>query len=346
MNERHLSFRLAAFLLGLVSLPAAEPAAPADSWPPFEDVLRLLRSNLPDVTEHELNRALVAGLLDRFHPRVVLVRPDAAALPAGSLLIGGVAAYDRTFGYIRLTGVGTDLPAQLASALGGLRATNRLDGLILDLRFADGQDYTAAARAADPFVKDERRLLSWAGTSIRSTAEADAVAIPLAVLVNQETSGAAEALAAALREAGTALLVGRRTAGQAYVFREFDLPAGQKLRVAAEPVTAGQDRTLTDGVTPDIEVSVSAAEERTAFADPFARLPGSAPAGAPTARAVRPPQNEAELVRQRRESNGPDAGTGVAPAARTAPAEPRVTDPDLVRALDLLKGIAVVRRAR
>ena len=61
-----------------------------------------------------------------------------------------------------------------------------------------------------------------------------------------------------------------------------------------------------------------------------------------TNRAVRRPRfNEAELVRERRE--------GISEADMTAlgerePEKPMVTDPALARALDLLKGLALVRQ--
>ena len=62
-----------------------------------------------------------------------------------------------------------------------------------------------------------------------------------------------------------------------------------------------------------------------------------------TNRAVRRPRfNEAELVRERRE--------GISEADMTAlgsrePEKPMVTDPALARALDLLKGLALVRQS-
>src|SRR5438477_100862 len=88
----------------------------------------------------------------------------------------------------------------------GVRAET--NDLVLDLRFADGRDYKAAANAADRFLSTEQPVLDWDEGTVRSTAKADAIKVPVAVLVNQETGGAAEALAAALRETDAAVLIG------------------------------------------------------------------------------------------------------------------------------------------
>ena len=52
------------------------------------------------------------------------------------------------------------------------------------------------------------------------------------MLVNGETRGAAEALAAALHQAGAGLIIGSPTAGAATSFKEFPLSNGERLRVA------------------------------------------------------------------------------------------------------------------
>jgi hypothetical protein len=55
--------------------------------------------------------------------------------------------------------------------------------------------------------------------------------------------------------------------------------------------------------------------------------------------------NEAELVREHRE--GRDRDTGETPRARAPePERPVVSDPALARALDLLRGLAVVRQSK
>jgi hypothetical protein len=109
------------------------------------------------------------------------------------------------------------------------------------------------------------------------------------------------------------------------------------------------------GLEPDIAVKVRPEDEKAWFTDAFQPIP---PAGAVgTANLVatnvaagthRPGRrirlNEAELVRERREGLNPDADP--LPARAAEPDKPMLRDPVLARAVDLLKGLAVVRQAR
>ena len=63
-----------------------------------------------------------------------------------------------------------------------------------------------------------------------------------------------------------------------------------------------------------------------------------------------PPTNEAELVRERREGASPDDGFRRCQRLPTSsvrePAPPVIADAALARALDLLKGLAVLQQSR
>jgi hypothetical protein len=345
LNLAHVGCWVSVWLLALTPVVAQTP-----DLPHFQELLRLLRTNLPGVTDDDLNRAAARGLLEGFGPRVQLVTNAAALTAANEPLVSRSAVYERSFGYVRLSRVAAGLADEFGAALTQLRTAQKLKGLVLDLRFADGEDYAAAAGLADRFLTKEQPLLQWGESSARSTAKAEAVQLPLAVLVNGETRGAAEALAEVLRTSRVALLVGRPTAGQAFTFREFTLDDGARLRIAGASIQVGDDLVLTNRVTPDLAVEVPAEQERVHFADPFKVLTvasttaETAPLGlsARTNRGPRPRLNEAELVRRRREQLSLDDPS--APPARpdSVREEKVLQDAVLVRALDLLKGIAVV----
>ena len=80
--------------------------------------------------------------------------------------------------------------------------------------------------------------MNWGNGMVRSKEKSDAIALPVAVLVNRQTAGAAEALAAVLRETGAGLILGGKTAGQAMVAQEFPLKNGDRLahRDGAGPI--------------------------------------------------------------------------------------------------------------
>ena len=178
------------------------------------------------------------------------------------------------------------------------------------------------------------------------------------VLVNRQTTGAAEALAAVLRQSDAALLIGANTGGAARTFKEFTLSSGETIRIGTGAILLGDGKPLSArGIGPDISVTVSAIEEKSWFEDPYKLMPGQVAASTrpgSSARAIaaansqtnRPTRriNEAELVRMRREGlsdEETEASTGEADAPKAI-----LRDPPLARALDLLKGLAVVRQNR
>ena len=91
------------------------------------------------------------------------------------------------------------------------------------------------------------------------------------VLVNGETGGAAEALAAALREADAGLIIGNPTAGLAMTTRDFPLKNGERLRIAMNPVKLGNGVAISH-VAPDIAVTVSPDDERAYLKNPYLTL--------------------------------------------------------------------------
>lgn len=336
------------WLAAVVSL-----AAGAAEWPPFDEVYGVIRSNLVGVAEADLNRAAVEGLIGQLGSKVVLSRGK-EALPEAERAkpdLAGRRLFDRTLAYIRVKRVEHGLGELFRAALADLAAPDQVEGLVLDLRFADGADYGEAGRVADPFVKVSCKLLSWGDEAFETTAKTNAFDRPVMVLVNGETRGAAEALAAALRHADVALLIGSVTAGQASLFREFPLTTGQRLRIASAPVRVGEGREISSaGIMPDIEVAVRVDDERLFLDDPYRTIPRSGEESRQASASVfgRGPDpslrvSEADLVRMKRE--GQDLGGGAFPQPRVAVSEapPIVTDPALARALDLLKGLAVLK---
>ena len=247
----------------------------------------------------------------------------------------------------------------MSAAFNDLSASNKLKGVVLDLRFAGGDDYSAACAVADLFLTKPLPLLDWGNGVVQSKANPDAITLPLMILVNQQTMAAAEALAAVLRETGAGLVIGTNTAGQAAIGRDFVLKNGQRLRIATAEIKLGSGTALSaQGVKPDIQVGVNADEEKAYYADAFRNLPKptnvlAAADGSLTNSAVnetnRPARRrltEADLVRERREELNRISETPPAVAKKMETDKPTVRDPALARALDLLKGLAIVRQFR
>ena len=337
-----IRFRWLPVLLALLAHPL--PSTRAAEAPPFGEVFELVRTNLTSLDAAKLNELAVEGLVQQLGGRAQFAdQPVTNTAPADLLPVA--TAYEGGFGYVRLGEVSGGVAARLASALAKAAATNRLKGLVLDLRFAGGRNFATAAQVADLFLPGGQKVLDWGEGPFVSTAKTNAFSQPLAVLVNRETRGAAEAVAAGLRHAGIALVLGGTTAGEASLYREFTLSNGRRLRLAVTPVLTGDGVPLAaGGVIPDIPVAVRIESERSYLADPFALAVGSASTSTnrvATAPKARKKLTEADLVRARQEGKSVETVTNTS----GAPVElPRVIrDPVLARAVDLLKGLSVVR---
>ena len=313
----------------------------------FEEVFNLVRTNLIHLGEAELNQLAAEGLL-RELGELAQLGPQATNDPAREAVTRRDVFAD-SFGYIRVAEVTAGLPRELKAASEALVSTNRLKGLVIDMRYAKGRDYQAAAQTADLFVKEEQPLLKLGGKELRSTAKSSALDLPLAILVNGETRGAAEALAAILRDAEAGLVIGSRTAGEAHLYQTFTLSTGQQLSLGSIPVSLPNGDSLpTEGLRPDISVSVQQEAEREYFRDPYVDLsrvfanPNATNLTASATNRVRP-MNEAELVRRHRE------GISIDPGAELFEDDEQpqvVTDPVLARGLDFLKGVSVLQQFR
>ena len=346
---------LAGFVL-LNAFSSSFLANAKDEAPEFKEVFDLVKSHVSGLSDDDLNQAAVQGLLSALGPKVWLVTNGPSGQTAGESALISSSVFESDIAYLRVALVNDQLPKAIQAACKGLVATNKLKGLILDLRFATGDDYAAAAASADLFLKKERPLLNWGNGVVNSHEKDDAITLPLAILVNRQTAAAAEALAGALRESSAGLVLGSPTAGQAMIAQEFPLKNGQRLRIATAPVQLGDGSTLSAaGLKPDISVEVTSAAERAYYADSFVVLPKSdlvASANltltntitATNRPARRPRLNEAELVRERRDGATRDLE---ATNARETELERKIVhDPVLARAIDLLKGLAVVRQSR
>jgi hypothetical protein len=337
--------RLAGGLLLALCLVSSKSFA-VESLPTFQEVYELLRTNPPGLSAEEFNRAALGGLVRGLDGRVILPMLETNS-PSGTSSVAQATVLDNGFAWIRLGQIDDRAAAQIGQAWSGLASSNRLRGLILDLRGASGQDYAAAAAVADKFLASELPLLIWAGGKATSTIKTNAWLKPVAVLVNEQTSASAEALAAVLRQSRVALVLGQPTAGRARTMKEFRLSNGQPMWIASEPVRLGDGLPLDEPVKPDITVPTSREQELQWLDDPF-RKAGAA-AKTIVSSAARRRINEAELVRQQREGKTPDEEFTAEPAASkeaTEPEKPVVQDPVLARALDLLKGLAVIQPQR
>ena len=337
MIARCFALALAGAALSATNLLATDVAAPD-----FKEVQQIVREHLAGATDETVNRAAVDGLLVALKGRVTLVTNTESATTNDVSLVTRESVFDGSIGYLRIAHVEAGLAAAVDAEVKALGVSNKLTGLVLDLRFAEGEDYAAAASAVDLFLKAEMPLLNAGKGLVSSQEKTNAIRLPVVALVNGET--------------GAGLLIGGRTAGRAGVTTDFKLSSGQTVRVVTAPVQLGDAKSVpSTGVVPDIEVAVKADDEKDFYADSFSGTTVGAKQGgssrnsstnttASSRSGKRIRVTEADLVREKRGDGDFEAVTNA--RVKSEVEVPVIQDPALARAVDLLKGLAVVRQGK
>jgi carboxyl-terminal processing protease len=175
---------------------------------------------------------------------------------------------------VRLAALGNGTAAEVREVVAGLRAAG-MRGLILDVRWCPGGYLREAVNVAALFLGECNvatvRTRGEEDKLFPSTAENKFLDFPLIVLVNGETSGGGELIAAALQDHQRAEVGGQRTVGKASIQSMVPLPisgAGLKLTTGTFVRPSGKnlhhfpESKLSDdwGVRPDerLELRVSA----------------------------------------------------------------------------------------
>jgi len=162
-------------------------------------------------------------------------------------------------GYIRVAAFGRRIAEQLRGQVLEMSKAGATR-LVVDVRnTADGEfaDGIAAARLFVP--SGTLAILESRGTGqqpVTASKGDGAIALPVVILIDSGTSGAAEIFAAALAGNKRAELVGERTLGRAAVQELVKLPDGSGLWIAVSRyLTPAGTALLARGLEPDVAVS-------------------------------------------------------------------------------------------
>jgi carboxyl-terminal processing protease len=183
-------------------------------------------------------------------------------------------------GYVRLTGFNDDSFEDFLAAVDQMKASGRLNGLILDLRSNPGGLLKSAVQFSNLFIprgtivsgEDRTGATSFRHDAHPNRAEARLAILPTVVLINEASASASEIVAGALQAHGAAVIVGERTFGKGSVQEVRDISDGEDAAVKLTtqqyvlPALPGEKRGrlvhrkkgATDwGVNPDIVVSLT-----------------------------------------------------------------------------------------
>lgn len=170
-------------------------------------------------------------------------------------------------GYIRVSAFGNSSVSAFRTALTVLQSEENLSGLVIDLRGNSDGDVDNMEKVADMLLpageivrtvdKDGKQMDSY-------LSDAESVTLPITVVIDGSTAGAAEVMASALHDAGCET-VGETTAGTAQVTEVVVLSDGSALFIPTENYSSKTGAILYgQGVAADVPASLNE-EEQQAF---------------------------------------------------------------------------------
>lgn len=171
---------------------------------------------------------------------------------------------DPKIGVIVITLFSDKTPQEVEESFLSLKSRG-METMVLDLRNNPGGLLDSGVNVARFFLSDGviliEELPGGAKEVFRAETEGDAVDIPLAVLVNENTASAAEVVAAALQANNRAPLIGTPTFGKGSVQLVFELSDQSSLHVTASRWKTPQGITLDfHGLQPDVPVTIDDGE--------------------------------------------------------------------------------------
>jgi len=237
-----------------------------------------------------------------------------------------------TVGYVRITTFNEQTEDALGEAVDGLKSElgPSLKGVVLDLRNNPGGLLEQAVSIADAFL-DRGEIVSTRGRRADAIQRFNARrgdmldGLPMVVLINGGSASASEIVAGALQDHQRAIVMGTPSFGKGSVQTIMPLPGHGAIRLTtARYYTPAGTSIQARGITPDIEVvqsRIEAIEES------------------------RPARREADLRGRLDNGQGSDDESEEAERSDQAAGEQDddgpITDYQLARALDLLRGVAM-----
>jgi carboxyl-terminal processing protease len=252
---------------------------------PGDKILKIDGKNTEKMTLATAEKALKGQPGEK--ARLTLLRPVAGALGGGTvfdvvltretirvasvkdahLLPAPMAGPDK-IGYVRIEEFAENTSDELDHALEGLEHDG-IQGLVIDLRNNPGGLLDSAVDVAGKFVPPNTVIVSTKGRTpdlsedFRARVQREHPDYPIVILINGYSASGAEIVAGALKDLHRAILVGETTFGKGSVQTVQPLGNGVGLRLTMAKYYTPSKKTIHEvGVAPDIEVTISDAEER------------------------------------------------------------------------------------
>ena len=262
-------------------------------------------------------------------------------------------------GYIRVTSFTEQATSGVTDAVEKIKkeAGPKLKGYVLDLRNNPGGLLDQAISMVDAFL-DKGEIVSVKARKAedvqRWNAKPGDIAngLPIVVLMNGGSASASEIVAGALQDHRRAIILGTRSFGKGSVQTIMQVTGGGAIRLTTALYFTPSGRSIQkEGIKPDIEVEqakVETIQQRAGFREENLRGSILNPNAKPTDPG--PKKTDDKTSQNKPDANKPDANksdtnkTTAATPASTDPDEPpkdAVADYQLMRAVDLIRGISL-----
>ena len=163
--------------------------------------------------------------------------------------------------HIKMQGLSRGTGAAVADQV-RTACSNLATGIILDLRGAGGADLASVDAIAGLFVESGSPLFKvndFHGSTVEShkAAGSGRMGVPAVVLIDGQTQGAAEVLAACLRGVPGILLAGDNTCGEPVLRKVVWLDSGTPVLIGFRRIVCERSGGYTGGVRPDITIAAT-----------------------------------------------------------------------------------------
>lgn len=246
---------------------------------------------------------------------------------------------DDGYGYIRITSFQSHTSENMLDALRELKKKGELKGLVLDLRNNPGGVLNAAVAVSDAFL-DNGLIVYTEGriedAKMRFSATPDDLlkGAPIVVLINGGSASASEIVAGALQDHHRAIIMGEKSFGKGSVQTILPTSTGGAIKLTTARYYTPSGRSIqAEGIVPDVVLSKVKLEA--------------------AAQSEFEPVKEADLTRHLTNGNKksgnskPDGDKDKDKDKDAVKDEPlAVSDYPLNEALNLLKGIAILRHEK
>jgi carboxyl-terminal processing protease len=252
-------------------------------------------------------------------------------------------------GYIRVTSFTEQSTSGVLDAVEKIKkeAGPKLKGFVLDLRNNPGGLLDQAISMVDAFL-DKGEIVSVKARKAEDVQRWNAKAgdvtggLPIVVLMNGGSASASEIVAGALQDHRRAIILGTRSFGKGSVQTIMQVTGGGAIRLTTALYFTPSGRSIQkEGIKPDIEVEQAKVEtirQRAGFREENLRRSITNPNEKPDA------DKKDDKTSEANPADNKDPKTTAATPAATDPDEPpkdAVADYQLLRAVDLIRGISL-----